>query len=50
MSGVKDGDECYYYVDKNHHVVLYTDDKDLKTKNKSSADNVKDLAYSNDNK
>lgn len=30
-SGVKDGNDCYYYVDKNYKVQLYTDNKDIKT-------------------
>ena len=30
LSGLKDGNECYYYVDKDMHVVLYTDNKTLK--------------------
>ena len=30
-SGVKDGNDCYYYVDKDRHVILYTDNKVLKT-------------------
>ena len=32
-SGVKDGNDCYYYVNSNRHVVLYTDNKVLKTDN-----------------
>ncbi|MEH2930843.1 hypothetical protein VSQ48_13185 [Candidatus Ventrimonas sp. KK005] len=32
LSGLKDGNECYYYVDDNRHVILYTDNKTLKSK------------------
>ena len=31
MTGVKDGNDCYYYVNDNRCVVLYTDNKTLKT-------------------
>ena len=34
-SGVKDGNDCYYYVDSDRHVILYTDNKVLKTKDNS---------------
>jgi hypothetical protein len=30
-AGVKDGNDCYFYVDKNYGVKLYTDNKVLKT-------------------
>jgi glucan-binding YG repeat protein len=30
-AGVKDGNDCYFYVDKNYVVRLYTDNKVLKT-------------------
>ena len=32
LSGLKDGNECYYYVDGDMHVILYTDNKTLKSK------------------
>ena len=32
-SGVKDGNDCYYYVNSNRHVVFYSDNKVLKTDN-----------------
>ena len=32
LSGLKDGNECYYYVDDKMHVILYTDNKTLKSK------------------
>jgi hypothetical protein len=35
LSGLKDGNECYYYVDKDMHVVLYTDNKTLKNQKDS---------------
>ena len=31
FNGLKDGNECYYYVDKEMKVVLYTDNKTLKS-------------------
>ena len=32
-SGVKDGNDCYYYVNSDRHVIFYTDNKVLKTDN-----------------
>ena len=34
-SGVKDGNDCYYYVDKKYVPKLYTDNKTLKTNSDS---------------
>ncbi|NBH36687.1 hypothetical protein D3Z58_25120, partial [Clostridiaceae bacterium] len=30
-NGVKDGNDCYYYVNKDQNVILYTDNKTLKS-------------------
>ena len=38
-SGVKDGNDCYYYVDKDRHVQYYTDNKVLKTDSKYNDQN-----------
>jgi hypothetical protein len=35
-SGVKDGNDCYYYVNSDRKVVLYTDNKVLKTESTGS--------------
>ena len=39
-SGVKDGNDCYYYVNSNRHVVFYTDNKVLKTDNDKYPTNI----------
>ncbi|MEH2930836.1 hypothetical protein VSQ48_13150 [Candidatus Ventrimonas sp. KK005] len=38
MTGVKDGNDCYYYVNNNRCVVLYTDNKTLKTASEGYTD------------
>ena len=42
LSGLKDGNECYYYVDDNRHVILYTDNKTLKSKTNNVTKNSGD--------
>ena len=39
LSGLKDGNECYYYVDDKMRVILYTDNKTLKSKDGTSVKN-----------
>ena len=48
MTGVKDGNDCFYYVNKDRSVVLYTDNKNLKsekniTVNKITSNNAEDF-------
>ena len=45
-SGVKDGNDCYYYVDKDRHVQYYTDNKVLKTDGEVTASNGKKITVS----
>ena len=37
---MKDGNDCYYYVNSNRHVVFYTDNKVLKTDNDKYPTNI----------
>ena len=38
LSGLKDGNDCYYYVNNQMNVVLYTDNKTLKSKDGKPVD------------
>ncbi|NBH36721.1 hypothetical protein D3Z58_25310, partial [Clostridiaceae bacterium] len=43
LNGLKDGNECYYYVNKNCHVILYSDNKDLRNKDKCNSNSGLDF-------